>query len=284
MKRLNPKHKKQTRKNNSKANSLHAKVKIKTFKELWLENKAELFKSVYKILRRYKNRIRVGLAIGVALCFVVISGISYKAGFHQGVEQWLKLTSKIHQMTAQQETQVQENLMLTKQLASLQQKQAIQKIEYQKLSEQVKQLFNENALLKEDNALYQHIMSKPNAKRGLSVQSLQIYSTQNTNIFQYQLMLISNLTHKKLVQGHVELVVRGKIGGKDISMPAKYLATDNPLAPLRFKFKNFQELSGEVILPNGFEPKSVQVHINPEKQLQLRAQKIFPWWVEAQGQ
>lgn len=280
MKRLNPKHKKKNRKNNSKTNSLHAKVKIKTFKELWLENKAKLFRSAYKILRRHKNWIRIGVVVGVVLCFVTISGVSYKTGFHQGVEQWLKLTTKIHQMTAQQAIQVQKNVMQTKQLASLQQKQVIQKIEYQKLSEQVKQLFNENALLKEDNLLYQHIMSQPNSKRGLAVQGLQIYSTQNTNIFQYQLMLISNLTHKKLVQGQVHLVVRGKIGGKDISMPAKYLATGRSVTPLNFKFKNFQELSGEVVLPNGFEPKSVQVHINPEKQVKLKVQKVFPWWIE----
>tara|TARA_R110002110_G_scaffold271566_1_gene486906 strand:- start:4982 stop:5836 length:855 start_codon:yes stop_codon:yes gene_type:complete len=280
MKRLNPKHKKRTRKKKSKADILHSTDKIKTLKGLWAENKEQWFKKSYKVLRRNRHWVRVALTVCLIVSFVALSGVSYRTGFHQGVEQWLKLTSKIHQMTAQQEAQRQQSFVLNKQLSSLQQKHAIQKVEYQKLSEQVKQLFNENAELKEDNLLYQHIMGKPHPKRGLAVQRLQLYPTQNTNTFQYQLMLISTLTHKKLIQGHVEVVVRGKIGGKEISMLTKYLPTNNAETSLAFKFKDFQELSGEMILPNGFEPKSVMVHIKPTQQVKLARQQIFPWWID----
>lgn len=282
MKRLNPKHKSAS--SNQHANDsaiLHAPDKIKTLKGLWRDNKKHIFRKIYQFLRRNRFWVRVCLSAACVIGFLGISSLSYKTGFHQGFEQWATLTGRLHQLKKQQEVFHHENLTLKKQLSSLEQQHTIREIEYQRLSAEIKDLLRANAELKEDNALYQHVMGKPHSKNGLAIQRLQIYATQSPNIFQYQLMLISNLPQKKLLKGGAQIAVSGKMGLKDLTLPMQGITSSADAASLGFKFKNYQELTGELLLPNGFEPKSVIVRVEPQNDGKLKSIQVFPWWLDS---
>ena len=62
-------------------------------------------------------------------------------------------------------------------------------------------------------------------------------------------------TRRDWIQGDVELVVRGR---DEQVLSLTEIAVDDTY-PLKFRFRYFQDLSGVIALPEGFEPESVEI-------------------------
>ena len=282
MESLNPKHFFLSRSDSSLSGDIvHEEPEIKTFATLLSENKGWLFKQIYKFLRRYRVWIRILLTLILVLGFAVISSMSYKTGFYQGIEEWEKLSRTVHSLKrAINEFQL-ENQSLKQERTTLLQQQAIKETEYYNMLTQLKKLTLENAELKEDKLLYQSVMEKPQQNKILALKKFHLYPSDDQNHFRYQLLLTSLMTQKKLLQGDIVMAISGKIEGRVITLPVRYLP--EPVLPqqLRFKFKQFQELSGTLTLPSGFQPKMMILNVVVNSQPHIKIEKRMPWVVES---
>lgn len=282
MESLNPKHLYLAYDENSQSDDiLHEKEDIKTPVALIMENRQWLIKRIYKSIRRYRKWIRVIFSVFLVVAFFAISMMSYKTGFHQGIEEWERLRHSNFNLKQAVGQYRNDNQQLRMSLTELNQQLTIKSMEYDKLAENLNYVMAQNADLKEDMRLYHSVLGIVQDNYALIFKSFHIYQRKDANQYGYQLILSSALTQKKWLQGEVIMSISGKLNDKLITIPVRYLP--KPITPqnMRIKFKQFQTLSGELFLPQGFSPRSVNFIVKINGQQPGTVQKTFPWYIQA---
>jgi len=67
------------------------------------------------------------------------------------------------------------------------------------------------------------------------------------------------------------------LNGKKKSYALRQLSDDIRDYGIKFKFRYFQEIEGDLLLPDGFTPESVEVELQSNSSKSKRVEKVFPW-------
>ena len=119
----------------------------------------------------------------------------------------------------------------------------------------------EIASLRNDLSFYQRLMEGGAQQPGVSVHSLALRATDDPRAFQFALTLSQNLKRNRQASGKVEISVSGANGQQRARLGLAELGAG---PSLEFSFKYFQQLSGLIMLPEGFKPASVRLRVLPE--------------------
>jgi hypothetical protein len=106
------------------------------------------------------------------------------------------------------------------------------------------------------------------------MQRFQVTPTSVQRGYHFQLVLTQAFTSSGITTGVVTLTLEGLEGQIAKSLTLAQL-TDNKLKELPFRFKYFQEIAGDVVLPAGFVPRRVIVEVEPRGGEKL--QNSFDW-------
>ncbi len=136
------------------------------------------------------------------------------------------------------------------------------------------------AQLEEDVLYYKQIMSPENNETGLIIGQLDLLETDLQNRIRYRLELRQAGNNDTLVSGYVNVNILGTRERQEISMPLRSLAVDEDQLDIKLQFRYFQNIQGELILPDGFIPLGVQILAVDEGNDGKTIQKSFAWVVE----
>jgi hypothetical protein len=78
--------------------------------------------------------------------------------------------------------------------------------------------------------------------------------------------------------GSIDIKVSGRQGDKDKTLSLKQLKGSRP-TKLAMRFDHFQTIEGQLVLPEGFEPKALTVEIRPAGDKLIASAETFPWRV-----
>src|SRR5690606_753456 len=107
-----------------------------------------------------------------------------------------------------------------------------------------------------ENELFRHVMGADNAKIGLEISHFKIFPTAIDRTFHYEFILSKNASHHLKSQGSVQLVLHGTQDQESVMIPLDQISA---IKEHRFGFKYFQQLEGDITLPNGFSPERVSL-------------------------
>lgn len=114
--------------------------------------------------------------------------------------------------------------------------------------------------LERDLTHYRRVMSPIKNDKGLRIDTLALSPSSDAGRF-YLNMVLTQLGRKNrsVILGTINVAIIGSESGlkKEYSLLALKL-TDNDLA-IKFRFKYFQELGEEFVLPEGFTPEQIRV-------------------------
>jgi len=133
--------------------------------------------------------------------------------------------------------------------------------------------------LKEELAFYRGIISPKEANRGLQIQQFTLTQGSGEHSWHYKLVLTRVLKNHGMAQGVAEILVEGVSAesGKKKQLPLGSISVP-PVKQLRYKFKYFQNLEGEITLPAEFSPSRVILILKPGgKGNKTRLRKVFDW-------
>jgi len=136
------------------------------------------------------------------------------------------------------------------------------------------------AQLEEDVLYYKQIMSPENNETGLMIGQLDLMNTEEANRIRYRLELRQVGNNDNLISGYTNVNILGTRDRQEISMPLRSLAVDEDQLDIKLQFRYFQNIQGELILPEGFEPLGVQILAIDEGNNEKTIQKSFAWVVE----
>lgn len=120
----------------------------------------------------------------------------------------------------------------------------------------------EIAGLRADVAFYERLVGATSQRRGLTVHALRM-SPQNGNAWEFQTTLTQNLNRGAVSSGRLSLVIEGTLDGKREELVWSELRQGDEAGGTPFSFKYFQQIKGDVFLPDGFAPVRVTVKLQP---------------------
>jgi hypothetical protein len=117
--------------------------------------------------------------------------------------------------------------------------------------------------LRSDLAFYQRLTGGEGRRQGLAVHSVALRPISGGTAFAFQLTLTQNLNTARLLKGTARLRVDGVLDNRLVSLGWGDLR-QNPQAPaLDYEFRYFQQIGGDLILPENFVPNRIRVRVKP---------------------
>jgi len=196
--------------------------------------------------------------LGYMVAYAQLSGGDF-GSLHQNVQQLKQenqdLQAKLVHSERQLQVETAAQTNLTKEMATLQ---------------------DEQMHLKEDVAFYQNIMNENKQTSEVQLQGLSLSRVQQSNRYEYHLLLLQSGRHDKQIQGVVKLVISGMQDGKTIQLP---VADDiNGAQALKINFKYYQRLDGTFMVPDGVTAQLVEASFYEQGSVQAKlSQRVnFP--------
>ncbi len=132
----------------------------------------------------------------------------------------------------------------------------------------------EIAGLRADVAFYERFVGATGQRRGLSVHDLEI-RLQSGEVWHFVATLTQNVNRGAVNSGRVTLSVEGTRNDRLERLSWSALRKQNNAPGQPYSFKYFQQVEGEVMLPQGFKPLRVTVRLVPQGGSAV--EQSFPW-------
>lgn len=228
---------------------------------------------------KHHNPWKTRVLILLGLLAISVGGWSlfdygrYKAGYDSAeadLEQ-LRLVAMVDELAGEID-------YLREQKAQLERAAQIERKAYNELDTNLKVLQGEILELKEELAFYRGIVSPKDASRGLRLQRFSL-EPNGLRSYRYTVVLTQVLKNDRLVRGRVKLFVEGVQDNQPKTLDLSTLS-ENSVKELSYRFKYFQNLEGDLVLPNGFRPIRATAQILPSGRQQDMIEKTIDWPTE----
>ncbi|HEX9802417.1 MAG TPA: DUF6776 family protein [Gammaproteobacteria bacterium] len=224
--------------------------------------------------QRQARLIRMGLAVlALLLAWGLFEFGRYRSGFDILAAQELQATYE-EQVSGMRN----EISRLREQKAILERSTRIEQEAYKQLETTVNGLQDEILELKGELAFYRGIVSPSDDAKGLDLQSFELSGRGVERVFSYKLVLTQILNNSTFATGTVALAVEGMENGETREYPLQQLS--NQKGEMRFQFRYFQILEGELSLPEGFTPHRVNITVKPRTKSHKQLSQSFDWAVQ----
>lgn len=223
---------------------------------------------------RYSPRVKLLIA-GVAVIILLVTvGIVYNHGLSMAGFERLAASRRQQDLQNQILQLETENQSLREALARAERTLQMDQTAYNELDRSLKASAQEIVKLREELNFYRNIISPPNKKSGLRIQSLKLQPVANNKkIYRYKMVLIQALKHDYLVKGKARFEVSGVHGGENTILRFPQPADK----PINFNFKYFQDIEGQIQLPEGFEPQWIKVNVTSWGRNAETVEQTYPW-------
>ena len=226
----------------------------------------------YKVVRHSPKQNIRQLAVG-AMALVICLLIGFASGQWFGKEAIFENSALIKQLTVTTD----ENQQLQKQLVAAELASNVQEQAARELRAQLSGVLSEKAELEEAVSFYRDLMEVGSEAEGLRVADLALFSTGTPSVYQFSVLITQVAENRKYVGGDVTIKV---IGLKDEQRQTITFSQDNAVVgyPLKFRFRYFQDLIGQLKLPDGFRPERVSIDVRQRNKPPISAD--FEWLVQ----
>lgn len=141
-------------------------------------------------------------------------------------------------------------------------------------------LQNKVSELEEAVAFYKGIMDPQKDDKGLRIDKINLESTADPQRIRYKLVLTQVADNLSYVSGRVTVKLLGMENGKKTELSLESISEDFDAKGAKFKFRYFQNLSGELLLPKGFMPEQIEIVAQSEGRKAMRLERRFDWKLE----
>ncbi len=149
---------------------------------------------------------------------------------------------------------------------------------YKRLEKSVGDLQAEALQLREELAFFRGIVSPLDGRSGLTLEEFSLEPQDSPQAWHYKLVLTQILKNDSYVSGKVRFVLKGQRDGEEIELGLNELGDTR--SSLAFRFKYFQTLEGDIQLPDGFLPTSMDVVVDPRGKLYRELTHSYDWPAE----
>jgi len=134
--------------------------------------------------------------------------------------------------------------------------------------------------LEEGLLFYKSLMAPEAIAQGLSLRKIELVATEASDRFIFRLVAQQEARKHALLKGSLAVEVFGWQGGEEVSYPLAELSDDIEGAAVSLRFRYFQAVEGELIIPEGFDPQGFKVVAKATAPRKAEVKEQFPWVVQ----
>jgi hypothetical protein len=212
-------------------------------------------------------------------------GASAVGGFMYGYMNTMR--SQQSEQATQQEVSGQlitaesENSELRRQVAILDRSSVMDQLATEEVQETILGLRDRVAQLEQDIVYYRQVVSAETEDTGLIISQLDIDATREAHRYRYKLVLRQqDADGDTFLTGHVNINLVGSQGDEQQVLSLRDLSAEQDQLDIRLRFKYFQNIEGELVLPENFVPDRLQVAAVSVEPVEKSVNQNFSWVVE----
>jgi hypothetical protein len=215
----------------------------------------------------------------VFLVFIILMGVFgrliYEYGNNQGLELKVEVVREKELVSKQL---VEARVLISEMRQQLSDLTLGGEIDNQ-ANEEVRQTIENqrNLLAAQDEEInfYKGVMVPNAGSKGLRIERLDVSSNAAGKV-RYSLLLTQVVDKRGYVKGGVQLSLLGQNDGQEKALQLGEQGRDKAEA-IKFRFRYFQNIAGEVQLPKGFVPREFMVVAQSSEPIAQRLEKTFDW-------
>jgi len=193
---------------------------------------------------------------------------------------WLVARSPRQEAAARVAAADKETDTLKTRIAVLERSEQVAKVALGDMQQTLREREEEIDGLRADLAFYGRLVG--GAKReGLAVHALRLKAVDNSPAWNVVATLTQNFQRGQEIKGRLTLSVEGVQAGKLTTLDWAALGQGQEKSGIEYGFKYFQQVSGTIMLPDGFAPNRVIVRADGEG---ARVEQEFSWKEAIKGE
>jgi len=226
--------------------------------------------------------MRHGLLIKVAvLLTLVVLGVSawwlYDLGKVNGVAELAALRLEHARLEKVYENLMTENASLREQSAIYARSSSIDRQAAQEVQDELGALQDKLSSSREEVEFYRGIVSPGDVKPGLYLHRFELTRGPQPGQFHYNLVLAQLKRNDHYLKGIVKWEITGELDGKQKQLGLAAV-TEDKTDKLGFRFRYYQDLTGTVTLPEGFQAQQLKLIIRTTgKKTPEIIEKVIAW-------
>lgn len=209
---------------------------------------------------------------------MISAGIAYYYGLDEGLALKIEVVKERDEMRGQLNTGAALVNRMRQEIADLKLGSEVDHRATEDVRVSIAKLQDNIAGLEEEIRFYKGVMLPNVDEKGLRIERLDIRSTNDPSKLSYRLVLTQVVEKHEFIQGTVEISLLGRQGGTEKSIRLEEVA-DLKSNVIRFRFRYFQNIEGEMTLPEEFEPREVLVIAKSSGGRTRRLERKFGWLV-----
>ena len=134
--------------------------------------------------------------------------------------------------------------------------------------------------LEEGLQFYKGLMAPEEIAQGLSLRKLELLSTEKSDHFVFRIIVQQEALKHPTLKGSLSIELFGQQGGEEASYPLADLSEGIKDNAITLRFRYFQSIEGELVVPDGFVPAGFAVIARASSPRKVELREQFPWEVQ----
>lgn len=185
-------------------------------------------------------------------------------------------------LTEQLATRQVENAELSREIAILDRSSVMDQRATEEVQLTILTLRDRVAQLEQDIVFYRQVVSEE-ADTGLTIGQFDVRATRDANRFRYKLVMRQqDADGDTFLNGHVNVNLIGSHDDQQQVIALRDLSEEQDQLDIRLRFKYFQNIEGEMVLPEEFMPERIQIAAVATDPVEKNIDQNFSWVVEGE--
>jgi hypothetical protein len=134
--------------------------------------------------------------------------------------------------------------------------------------------------LEEGIRFYRSLMAPGEIAQGFSLRKIELVAREEPGRFGFRVVVQQEARKHASVRGELYAEVSGQQAGEPRSYPLGALSADLEGTVILLRFRYFQSIEGDLLLPEGFEPQTVSVVATLSVPETAEVREQYPWQVQ----
>jgi len=211
------------------------------------------------------------------LMIALLGGASYLFGRYEALEAQAQAMAERDQLQQDYQMAQDEIASYSQRISMLEKGGEVDRKSTEGLRQNLVDLRSQIATLQEEVAFYKGIMAPSTRKQDLRIQKIEIAKTLEERRFKYKVVLTQVGTNQRFISGLAAVNITGVLNGKQKVFGLRDVSDDVQDYGIKYKFRYFQEIEGELVLPEGYIPESVEVVLQSNGSKSKRIEMTQAW-------
>ena len=228
----------------------------------------------------YRPRQRVLFTLFLVLGVAISAAGGWAYGYYKTMlTQQIELADQ-SELTAEIDSLQLENADLRRQIAILDRSSVMDQQANAEVQGTITALRERVAQLEEDIVFYRQVVAEETEDTGLVIGQLDVDATAEPGRYRYKLVMRQqDADGDTFLIGHVNVNLVGLQDDEQVILALRDISEAEDELDIRLRFKYFQNIEGELALPEGFQPDRIQIAAVSTEPVSKTISEDFGWVV-----